>query len=58
VGAPLLASVQAALTDQTADSPFLRSMDMAGRVELAPTGVPVAAIGAALLGVAPHAAGC
>jgi glucokinase len=50
VGGPLLDGVQAALRDQAAGSSFLRSMDMAGRVELAPGDVPVAAIGAALLG--------
>ncbi len=55
VGAPLLTSVQAALTNQTAESPFLRSMGMAGRVELAPADMPVAAIGAALLGIAAQA---
>jgi glucokinase len=51
VGGPLLSAVQGALRDQAAGSPFLRSMDLAARVELAPPGVPVAAIGAALLGV-------
>jgi glucokinase len=51
VGGPLLSAVQDALRDQAAGSPFLRSMDLAARVELAPRGVPVAAIGAALLGV-------
>ena len=50
VGGPLLDGVQAALRDQAAGSSFLRSMDMAARVELAPADVPVAAIGAALLG--------
>jgi predicted NBD/HSP70 family sugar kinase len=49
VGAPLLEAVRAALTDQAADSPFLTSMDLGGRVELAAAGVPVAAIGASLL---------
>jgi glucokinase len=49
LGAPLLRAVQGALADQAARSPFLRSMEMAERVELAPQDVPVAAIGAALL---------
>ena len=49
VGAPLLRAVQEALAAQAARSPFLRSMAMADRVELAPQDVPVAAIGAALL---------
>ena len=50
VGAPLLEAVQAALRQQAAGSSFLRSMDISSRVELAPCDVPVAAIGAALLG--------
>ncbi|OIQ80896.1 glucokinase [mine drainage metagenome] len=49
VGAPLLRAVREALAEQAARSPFLRSMAMADRVELAPQDVPVAAIGAALL---------
>jgi glucokinase len=48
VGAPLLRVVVAALEQQAATSPFLASMRLAERVELAPRGVPVAAIGAAL----------
>lgn len=55
VGAPLIEAVQAALIEQAACSPFLRSMDLAHRIELAPAGVPLAAIGASLLGAAaPH----
>jgi len=50
LGAPLLQAVQGALEDQAVGSPFLKSMNLARRVELAATGVPVAAIGAALLG--------
>ncbi|HEY5247739.1 MAG TPA: ROK family protein [Dermatophilaceae bacterium] len=50
LGAPLLQAVRGTLTDQAAGSPFLRSMNLAGRVELAAAGVPVAAIGASLLG--------
>jgi len=44
--------VQAALHEQAAGSAFLSSMNMAARVELAPGDMPVAAIGAALLGAA------
>lgn len=50
LGAPLLQVVRSALTGQAAGSPFLRSMNLARRVELAPAGIPVAAIGASLLG--------
>jgi len=50
LGAPLLQTVRAALTDQASGSPFLRSMNLVRRVELAPSGVPVAALGASLLG--------
>ncbi len=50
LGEPLLQVVRSALTAQAAGSPFLRSMNLADRVELAPAGVPVAAIGASLLG--------
>ncbi len=49
LGAPLLDAVRAALVDQAAGSPFLRSLALAERVLLAPADVPVAAIGAALL---------
>ncbi|MDQ1538321.1 MAG: glucokinase [Actinomycetota bacterium] len=52
LGTPLLDAVQAALREQAAGSPFLSSMNMAARVELAPRDMPVAAIGAALLGAA------
>jgi glucokinase len=48
VGPPLLRVVVAALERQAATSAFLASMRLAERVELAPRGVPVAAIGAAL----------
>lgn len=50
LGEPLLQVVRSALTAQAADSPFLRSMNLGRRVELAPAGIPVAAIGASLLG--------
>ncbi len=48
VGAPLLDAVVGALTREAATSGFLTSLRLAERVELAPHGVPVAAIGAAL----------
>jgi glucokinase len=48
VGEPLRAAVAAALEADAAGSGFLASMRLAERVELAPRGVPVAAIGAAL----------
>lgn len=51
VGTMLLEAVRRALTDQATESSFLRSRAMADRVELAPVDVPVAAIGAALLGL-------
>ncbi len=52
LGDPLRVAVEAALGDQAAVSPFLASLDLAGRLRLQPAGVPVAALGAALL-VAP-----
>jgi predicted NBD/HSP70 family sugar kinase len=50
VGEPLLAAVTAALREQTASSPFLAALDLAGRVSLLPGELPVGAIGAALIG--------
>jgi glucokinase len=50
VGEPLLAAVTAALRAQAAASPFLASLDLASRTRLLPGQVPVAAIGAALIG--------
>jgi glucokinase len=50
VGEPLRRAVAAALHRQAADSPFLRGLDLAARLALAPPGHPVAAVGAALLG--------
>ncbi len=47
VGEPLLHAIVTALREQAATSSFLGSMRLAERVELAPTDVPVAAIGAA-----------
>ncbi len=49
LGAPLLAAVRSALTEQAASSPFLRAMGLAERVVLAPADLPLAAVGAALL---------
>jgi predicted NBD/HSP70 family sugar kinase len=48
VGTPLLEAVAAHLRRQGRGSPFLRSLDMAGRLRIVPAGVPVAPIGAAL----------
>ncbi len=48
VGPPLLDAVVAALSREAAASGFLATLRLAERVELAPHGVPVAAIGAAL----------
>ena len=50
LGEPLHEAVRAALGRQAAGSPFLASLDLAGRVRLVPAGVPVAALGAASLG--------
>jgi len=49
LGAPLLEAVVGALEAQAVGSAFLASLGIGGRVRLAPPGVPVAAIGAALL---------
>lgn len=50
VGERLQVAVSHALARQATDSPFLASLDLAGRVRLVPQDVPVAAFGAALLG--------
>ncbi|MEQ6902887.1 ROK family protein [Nocardioides sp. YIM 152588] len=50
VGSRLHAAVAWALEDQAAGSEFLRSLDLAARLTLVPRDVPVAALGAALLG--------
>jgi len=50
LGAPLADAVVDALRDQAASSPFLASLDLAGRIRLVPADQPVAAIGAAMLG--------
>jgi glucokinase len=49
LGEPLRLHVAAALAAQAESSPFLASLDLAGRVRVAPAGQPLAAIGAALL---------
>ena len=50
LGAPLLDVVRARLDRASRDSAFLAAMHMAERVTLAPRGVPVGAVGAALVG--------
>jgi glucokinase len=50
LGEPLRVAVAAALLDQAAASPFLASLDLAGRLRVVPSDYPVAAVGAALLG--------
>ena len=50
LGAPLLAVLRDELDRQARDSAFLATMQMAERVTLAPRGVPVGAVGAALVG--------
>lgn len=48
VGAPLLAAVVRQLEAQASGSPFLRSLQIADRVQVTPADVPLAPIGAAL----------
>ncbi|MDH2413172.1 ROK family protein [Nocardioides sp. CER19] len=50
LGEPLRVTVAAALLDQAAGAPFLAALDLAGRLRVLPPEVPVAALGAALLG--------
>ncbi|MFC8921336.1 ROK family protein [Cellulosimicrobium sp. NPDC057127] len=50
LGEPLLDAVRGALESQARTSPFLSSLRLAERVSLAPADVPVAAVGAALVG--------
>ncbi|MBL7622497.1 ROK family protein [Frankia sp. AgB1.8] len=50
LGAPLLDAVAGALRAQAATSPFLSSLDLASRLTLVPRGVPVGALGAAMIG--------
>ena len=49
LGEPLLAAVTAALRAQTDTSPFLAALDLAARLRLLPAGVPVGAVGAAMI---------
>ena len=50
LGEPLRAAVAEALRAQAESSPFLASLDLAGRLRVVPASYPVAAVGAALLG--------
>lgn len=50
LGAPLLDAVAGSLAREAEASPFLASMKLEDRVLLAPIGVPVGAVGAALVG--------
>lgn len=50
LGQPLLDAVQEALVAQASTSPFLSSLELEKRVSLAPSDVPVAAVGAAIAG--------
>ncbi len=50
LGEPLLRGLVAELDRQAAASPFLAAADLPGRVRLAPAGVPLGAVGAALVG--------
>jgi len=51
LGEPLRVAVAAALLDQAAEAPFLAALDLAGRLRVLPPDVPVAAVGAALVGI-------
>lgn len=50
LGEPLRVAVADALLQQAASSPFLASLDLAGRLRVVPSDYPVAAVGAAMLG--------
>jgi predicted NBD/HSP70 family sugar kinase len=50
----MLPDVRGELETATAGSPFLRSLDLPGRVEVLPSGSVVAALGAAILGGGAH----
>lgn len=50
LGRPLLDALVGRLEQEAAASPFLADLNIAGRVRLAPPGVPVGAVGAALVG--------
>ena len=49
VGPPLVAAVRSAVTARAQQSGFLASLELSGRVRLVPDGLPVGALGAALL---------
>jgi glucokinase len=51
LGEPLLLGIRGALDGWAATSPFIASLELSSRVELVASGVPVAAIGAALVGM-------
>jgi len=50
IGEPLRDAVAAALRAQAVGSPFLASLDLAGRLRVVPADRPVAALGAAMIG--------
>jgi glucokinase len=50
LGEPLLEAVREVFADWAADSPFLASLDLPGRVAVLPDEFPAAAVGAALVG--------
>ncbi|OHV46695.1 sugar kinase [Pseudofrankia sp. BMG5.36] len=50
LGAPLRDAVAATLRTQAVASPFLASLDLASRLRLVPQGMPVGALGAAMIG--------
>ena len=50
LGEPLIGGVRDVLDSWAAASPFLASLELSTRVELVPSGFPVAAVGAALAG--------
>jgi glucokinase len=57
LGDRLLDALRRALDEQAATSRFLASQDLSPRVRLVPRGVPVAAVGAAFVGVSRYALG-
>lgn len=57
LGEPLLDAVRAALARQASGSRFLSTLNLAGRVDLVPADLPVAATGAALLLSSPAGGG-
>lgn len=49
IGAPLLSALATAMREQAAESEFVASLNLASRLELAPTEVPLGALGAAMI---------